>query len=279
MPARNVLQYQDWGWFTSQISSSGSGMNNCGPASIVAAALAANTVDRNRSWQSLIDEAAWNCRHEPNTNANDYVSYPELERALDAWNIEWDFTYDYGTAMNSPWSIVLCSGATIRLADGSQFYPDSWFGGSYEPNHFCVWGPAMPGQPPYSCMNPLSYYPGDTWVQVEPSSWQRAFGSAHLLRGLPTAEPAPPPPPEQLSLARFRCIREEGFWLKPTPASGGANVEHGFVAMSEEGTDTGARVADAADPNVRWGYLQYGGPDGWAEGWTISNSRYFERLP
>jgi len=280
MPARNVLQYEDWGWFTSQLDNSGSGGNNCAQASLVAAALAANTVDRGRSWTDLINAACLITRGYPNNPAtNPYTSYGQLEAGLNSWQLDWEFTYDYGAAMQAPWSIILCSGATLRLADGSQFYPDSWFGGSYEPNHFVVWGPALDGNP-YLCMNPLSYYNGDSWAAVDPSSWVAAFGSAHILHGLPVPEaptPTPPPGPDQLAPARFRMLSDAG--MKAQPAHGGSDIYE--LHAGDQGDDSGKRAWDASTPpdaSEKWGYLSFGVGGTLYPGWVPSNKKLFERI-
>jgi hypothetical protein len=271
MGARYVLQYQDWMYFFSQLTPQGSGANNCGPASICCAAMAANTVDRSRSWQDLTDEAAWNCRHEPNTPYNDYVSFAELERGMSAWGLSYDLTYDFGVASSAPWSIVLCAGAVIKLADGSDFYPDSWFNYSTSPDHFICWLPQYQGSGAW-VMNPL--YPADTCAQVDMDSMRAAFGGAYVLHGLPTPTPPAPPDPADLPPARFEALRD--FGLKPSPRSGGSDLC--TVPLNAQGNDTGIRVAGLDDPSQPYARLQYGAKGIWYDGYTLGNKKYFRRL-
>jgi lysozyme len=81
---------------------------------------------------------------------------------------------------------------------------------------------------------------------------------------------AAPAEPEQLTPARFRALRQ--FSLKPQASAGGRDVV--VVPLDGEGQDSGERVADAADPSLRWGWLQWRDQYGWAP----SNKKYFERL-
>jgi hypothetical protein len=277
VPARNVLQYETWGWFTSQISTDGSGHANCGQASMIAAALALGLRSGDTPWQTLINEACMATRGYPDSPNNPYTSFSQMEDGFRYYGIDAALTYDYGTALQSSWSLVLVSGATIRLQDGSSWYPDNWFHG-YEPDHFCLWGPYLQGTS-YWCMNPLSYYPGDTWAIADPGKWQQAFGAAYLLYGmpLPAGEPAPAPPPEQLTAARFEMLQQGA--IKPRPAHGGDNLI--MLEPGQQGNDTGVRVNDEstpADPTLRWGRLQYGTQGRWYDGWMPSNKKMFKRL-
>jgi 3D (Asp-Asp-Asp) domain-containing protein len=126
--------------------------------------------------------------------------------------------------------------------------------GSTSPDHFCVWLPAYNGSSMW-VMNPLD--PKDSVAQYDPGSWQAAFGGAYVIYDLPTPTAPGPPPPEQLSPAKFQMLQDAG--MKPSPAHGGPNLT--MLHVGDTGNDTGVRVNDASDPpdeTLRWARLQWG---------------------
>jgi hypothetical protein len=200
-----------------------------------------------------------------------------MEAGFRYYNIDYALTYDWNTIYNSPWSLLLVIGAALLRTDGQPHTPASWFNYNYSsPDHFIIYGPAFEGAGDI-CMNPL--VADGVWLHTDVDSLRGAFGGGYVLYSppLPTPEPVAPPALEQLAPARFRCIRPEGFGLKPERKTGGENV--GFVPYEGEGNDTGQRWRDDVDPSKTWARLQFASGSDWADGFTFGNQRYFERLP
>src|SRR6516165_7988271 len=80
-------------YFFTQLHSSGSGNNACGPASLACAGLATGAISDARGWQDILNECCMVSRGTPDTPSAGYTSFAQMEAGFRYYNIDYGFTY------------------------------------------------------------------------------------------------------------------------------------------------------------------------------------------